>query len=63
MERLEQGLLLGDHLSAGTGDFPGHWLSAWKHAAFQGTLSHTQLASYQGTGLYVWHPLGYCNTA
>lgn len=63
MERLEQGSLLGDHLNAGTGDFPGHWPSAWKHAAFQGTLSHTRLAPYQGTGLYVWHPLGYCNTA
>lgn len=62
-ERLDHGLLLGDHLIAGRGYLPGHRPSAWGHAAFRDTLSHTRLASYQGTGLYVWHPLGYCNTA
>lgn len=62
MERLERGLL-GDRLNTGMGYFPGRWRGAWKRVAFRDTLSHTQLASYQGTGLYVWRPLGYCNTA
>ena len=63
MERVDHGLLLGDHLKAGRGYLPGCRSSAWGHAAFRDTLSHTRLASYQGTGLCVWHPLGYCNTA
>lgn len=61
MERVDYGLLLGDHLKAGRGYLPGCRSSAWGHG-FRDTLSHTRLASYQGRPLCV-ASLGYCNTA
>lgn len=32
------------------------------HSFSRYSITHPT-APYQGTGLYVWHPLGYCNTA